>query len=105
LWDAVSGFLFLFAHLQEKLAKDPSQAELLSEILGLQNDLITLLLAMLEGTTLNGIIGKQMVDTLVESSGNVDLILQFFKLFLNLPAEEDIDSEDGTIAPRDLKEK
>ena len=105
LWGAVSGFLFLFAHLQEKLAKDPSQAELLSEILGLQNELITLLLAMLEGTTLNGIIGKQMVDTLVESSGNVDLILQFFKLFLNLPAEEDIDAEDGTIAPRDLKDK
>ena len=105
LWDAVSGFLFLFAHMQEKLAKDSSQVDLLSEILGLQNDLITLLLAMQEGATLNGQIGKQMVDTLVESSGNVELILQFFNLFLNLPAEDDIELEDGAISPKDLKDK
>ena len=25
LWDAVGGFLFLFAHLQEKLSKNASQ--------------------------------------------------------------------------------
>ena len=101
----MSGFLFLFAHMQEKLAKDSSQVDLLSEILGLQNDLITLLLAMQEGATLNGQIGKQMVDTLVESSGNVELILQFFNLFLNLPAEDDIELEDGAISPKDLKDK
>jgi ryanodine receptor 2 len=105
LWDAVSGFLFLFAHMQEKLSRDSSQVDLLSEILGLQNDLITLLLAMQEGATLNGLIGKQMVDTLVESSGNVELILQYFRLFLNLPGEEDIESEDGAISPTDLKDK
>ena len=57
------------------------------------------------GNVVNGTIGKQMVDTLVESSGNVELILQYFKLFLNLPSEDDIDSEDGTISPKDLKDK
>ena len=105
LWDAVSGFLFLFAHMQEKLSRDSSQVDLLSEIMGLQNDLITLLLAMQEGATLNGTIGKQMVDTLVESSGNVELILQYFRLFLTLPGEEDIEMEDGAISPKDLKDK
>ena len=40
------------------------------------------------GNVLNGTIGKQMVDTLVESAGNVEMILQYFKLFLNLPGEE-----------------
>ena len=50
LWDAVSGFLFLFANMMEKLAKDVSQVELLQELLNLQNDLITTLLGMTEGT-------------------------------------------------------
>ena len=49
LWDAVSGFLFLFANMMEKLAKDVSQVELLQELLNLQNDLITTLLGMTEG--------------------------------------------------------
>ena len=105
LWDAVGGFLFLFAHMQEKLSKNSSQVDLLQELLNLQKDLITMLLSMLEGNVLNGTIGKQMVDTLVESSGNVELILQYFKLFLNLPSEDDISSDNGTIPPRHLKEK
>ncbi|MEQ2180925.1 hypothetical protein GOODEAATRI_006243, partial [Goodea atripinnis] len=32
----------------------------------------------------NGTIGKQMVDTLVESSSNVEMILKFFDMFLKL---------------------
>ena len=47
-----------------------------------------------------------MVDTLVESSGNVELILQYFKLFLNLPGEDEVDlAEDGTVSPKDFKDK
>jgi hypothetical protein len=45
-------------------------------------------LCVLLGNVLNGTIGKQMVDTLVESAGNVEMILQYFKLFLNLPSQE-----------------
>lgn len=105
LWDAVSGFLFLFANWQEKLSRDPSQVELLQELLNLQADLITMLLSMLEGSVLNGTICRQMVDTLVESSANVELILNYFKLFLNLPSEDDLGLEDGCIHPRDFKEK
>ena len=49
LWDAVGGFLFLFAHLQEKLSKNASQVDLLKEILNLQADMVVMLLSMLEG--------------------------------------------------------
>ena len=49
LWDAVGGFLFLFAHMQEKLSKNSTQVDLLQELLNLQKDLITMLLSMLEG--------------------------------------------------------
>ena len=43
---------------------------------------------------------------MVESSSNVELILAYFKLFLNLPGEDDMDlSEDGTVSPKDFKEK
>ena len=73
LWDAVGGFLFLFAHLQEKLSKNASQVDLLKEILNLQADMVVMLLSMLEGNVLNGTIGKQMVDTLVESTANVEV--------------------------------
>ena len=106
LWDAVGGFLFLFAHMQEKLSKNSTQVDLLQELLSLQNDLIVMLLSMLEGNVLNGTIGKQMVDTLVESAGNVEMILEYFKLFLNLPGEDDVlaDSSDGTIPPKDFKD-
>ena len=33
------------------------------------------------------------------------MILQYFKLFLNLPGDEDIDAADGTIDPKDFREK
>lgn len=36
------------------------------------------------GNVVNGTIGKQMVDTLVESSSNVEMILKFFDMFLKL---------------------
>lgn len=39
---------------------------------------------MLTGNVLNGSIGKQMVDTLVESQGSVEMILKFFDMFLKL---------------------
>merc|ERR1719209_1610550 len=47
-----------------------------------------------------------MVDTLVESTANVELILNYFKLFLSLPSEEDMDENgDGTITPREMKDR
>ena len=49
LWDAVSGFIHVFAVLQRKLYKDTSQLELLRELLGLQEEMFILLLSMLEG--------------------------------------------------------
>ena len=49
LWDAVSGFLQVFAVLQRKLYRDTSQMELLRELLGLQEEMFILLLSMLEG--------------------------------------------------------
>lgn len=49
LWDAVGGFLFLFANMQEKLSKNATQVDLLQELLNLQKDLIVMLLSMLEG--------------------------------------------------------
>jgi hypothetical protein len=40
----------------------------------------------------NGTIGKQMVDMLVESSNNVEMILKFFDMFLKL---KDLTSSDA----------
>ena len=44
------------------------------------------------GNVVNGTIGKQMVDMLVESSNNVEMILKFFDMFLKL---KDLTSSDG----------
>ena len=49
MWDAVSGFIHIFAVLQRKLYKDTSQLELLRELLSLQEEMFILLLSMLEG--------------------------------------------------------
>uniref|UniRef100_A0A665VN75 Ryanodine receptor 3 n=1 Tax=Echeneis naucrates TaxID=173247 RepID=A0A665VN75_ECHNA len=84
LWDAVVGFLHVFANMQMKLSQDSSQIELLRELLDLQKDMIVMMLSLLEGNVVNGTIGKQMVDTLVESSSNVEMILKFFDMFLKL---------------------
>ncbi|XP_056903963.1 ryanodine receptor 2-like isoform X5 [Takifugu flavidus] len=84
LWDAVVGFLHVFAHMQMKLPQDSRQMDLLIELLDLQKDMVVFLLSMLEGNVVNGTIGKQMVDMLVESSGNVQMILKFFDMFLKL---------------------
>ena len=84
LWDAVGGFLFLFAHMQNKLSKNSSQLNLLIELMDLQKEMVVMMLSMLEGNVVNGAIGKQMVDTFVESSANLELILKFFDIFLKL---------------------
>ncbi|XP_053136342.1 ryanodine receptor 3 isoform X7 [Hemicordylus capensis] len=84
LWDAVVGFLHVFANMQMKLSQDSSQIELLKELLDLLKDMVVMLLSLLEGNVVNGTIGKQMVDTLVESSSNVEMILKFFDMFLKL---------------------
>uniref|UniRef100_A0A673C6E5 Ryanodine receptor 3 n=1 Tax=Sphaeramia orbicularis TaxID=375764 RepID=A0A673C6E5_9TELE len=92
LWDAVVGFLHVFANMQMKLSQDSSQIELLKELLDLQKDMIVMMLSLLEGNVVNGTIGKQMVDTLVESSSNVEMILKFFDMFLKL---KDLTSSDS----------
>lgn len=97
LWDAVSGFLHIFAVLQRKLYKDTSQMELLRELLRLQEEMFILLLAMLEGgcgcgydwmmwscdchviafvgSAMSSTIGKLMVDTLMESANHIEVCL------------------------------
>uniref|UniRef100_A0A4W5NRM4 Ryanodine receptor 3 n=1 Tax=Hucho hucho TaxID=62062 RepID=A0A4W5NRM4_9TELE len=92
LWDAVVGFLHVFANMQMKLSQDSSQIDLLKELLDLQKDMIVMMLSLLEGNVVNGTIGKQMVDTLVESSSNVEMILKFFDMFLKL---KDLTSSDN----------
>ncbi|KAM3861482.1 ryanodine receptor 3 [Diretmus argenteus] len=84
LWDAVVGFLHVFANMQMKLSQDSSQIELLKELMDLQKDMVVMMLSLLEGNVVNGTIGKQMVDTLMESSNNVEMILKFFDMFLKL---------------------
>ncbi|XP_037073438.1 ryanodine receptor-like [Pollicipes pollicipes] len=112
LWDAVGGFLFLFSHMQDKLSKHASQVDLLRELLNLQQDMIIMMLSMLEGNVVNGTIGKQMVDTLVESASNVEMILKFFDMFLKLKdltestSFQEIDvNNDGMITPKEFKDK
>ncbi|XP_059908188.1 ryanodine receptor 3-like isoform X1 [Gadus macrocephalus] len=110
LWDAVVGFLHVFANMQMKLSQDSSQIELLKELLDLQKDMIVMMLSLLEGNVVNGTIGKQMVDTLVESSSNVEMILKFFDMFLKLKdlttsdsfKEYDPDSK-GVISKKDFQ--
>ncbi len=53
-----------------------------------------------------------MVDTLVESASNVELILKYFDMFLKLkelissPAFLEVDHNmDGWVLPKDFKEK
>ncbi|XP_075890924.1 ryanodine receptor 2 isoform X2 [Nelusetta ayraudi] len=110
LWDAVVGFLHVFAHMQMKLSQDSSQIDLLKELMDLQKDMVVMLLSMLEGNVVNGTIGKQMVDMLVESSNNVEMILKFFDMFLKLKdltssdtfKEHDPDGK-GVISKRDFQ--
>ncbi|XP_036006629.1 ryanodine receptor 3 isoform X7 [Fundulus heteroclitus] len=110
LWDAVVGFLHVFANMQMKLSQDSSQIELLKELLDLQQDMIVMMLSLLEGNVVNGTIGKQMVDTLVESSSNVEMILKFFDMFLKLKdlttsdSFKEYDSESkGVISKKDFQ--
>ncbi len=110
LWDAIGGFLYIFANMQDKLSKDPHQIELLRELMNLQKDMIIMLLSMLEGNVFNGPIGKQMVDTLIENQQNVEMLLKFFDIFLKMKdlttsdAFREFDSNgDGWISPKEFK--
>ncbi|KAG1681767.1 Ryanodine receptor [Nymphon striatum] len=110
LWDAVTGFLFLFAHMQYKLAKHSSQLDVLCELLELQKEMVIMMLSMLEGNIMNGTIGKQMLDTLVESASNVEMILKFFNMFLKLKDltssstfHEADPTHSGFITPKEFK--
>ncbi|XP_037553482.1 ryanodine receptor 2-like [Nematolebias whitei] len=49
LWDAVVGFLHVFAQMQMKLSRDSKQIKLLKELMDLQKDMVVFLLSMLEG--------------------------------------------------------
>ncbi|KAI5624622.1 ryanodine receptor 3-like [Silurus asotus] len=90
--------------------QDSSQIKLLKELMDLQKDMIVMMLSLLEGNVVNGTIGKQMVDTLVESSSNVEMILKFFDMFLKLKdlttsdnfKEHDSDSK-GIISKREFQ--
>ncbi|KAI3389454.1 hypothetical protein SNEBB_011471 [Seison nebaliae] len=111
LWDAISGFLYIFAHMQHKLSKDPKQIELLRELMNLQKDMIVMLLSMLEGNVMNGPIGKQMVDTLVESQANLEMVLKFFDIFLKMKdlttseSFKEFDANnDGFISPKEFRQ-
>lgn len=110
LWDAIGGFLYIFANLQDKLSKDPHQIELLRELMNLQKDMIIMLLSMLEGNVFNGQIGRQMVDTLIENQQNVEMLLKFFDIFLKMKdlttseAFQEFDQNgDGWISPKEFK--
>uniref|UniRef100_A0A5K3EZT7 EF-hand domain-containing protein n=2 Tax=Mesocestoides corti TaxID=53468 RepID=A0A5K3EZT7_MESCO len=110
LWDAISGFFYLFAHMQDKLSKDPEQLDLLHEFLNLQTEMMIMLLSMLEGNVVNGSIGRQMVDTLAESSANVELTLTFFDIFLRMKEITNSDAflafdinKDGWISHREFR--
>lgn len=85
LWDAVVGFWHVFAQLQSKLSKDSGNSlNLLSALLDLQQDMIVMLLSMLEGNIVNGNIGRQLLDTLIEAQQDVGLIIKYFTMFLKL---------------------
>ncbi|ETE62254.1 Ryanodine receptor 1, partial [Ophiophagus hannah] len=68
----------------ESYPEDSSQIALLKELLDLQKDMVVMLLSLLEGNVVHGTIARQMVDMLVESSSNVEMILKFFDMFLKL---------------------
>lgn len=46
-----------------------------------------------------------MVDTLVESAGNVELILKYFDMFLKLKSLQFAEADDGWVYPKDFKDK
>jgi hypothetical protein len=85
LWDAVVGFWHVFAQLQCKLSKDSGNSlNLLAALLDLQQDMIVMLLSMLEGNIVNGTIGRQLLDTLIEAQQDVAMIIKYFTMFLKL---------------------
>lgn len=95
LWDAIGGFFYIFAHMQDKLSKQPEQLELMREFMKLKKEMMVMLLSMLEGNVVGGPIGKQMVETLIESSANVEMILKFFEIFLKM---KDVTSSEAFLA-------
>ncbi|MGH0170910.1 UNVERIFIED_CONTAM: hypothetical protein FKN15_069416 [Acipenser sinensis] len=81
-WIGTEGYSFEDRMIND--LADSSQIGLLKELLDLQKDMVVMLLSLLEGNVVNGTIARQMVDMLVESSSNVEMILKFFDMFLKL---------------------
>ncbi|EDV29875.1 uncharacterized protein TRIADDRAFT_52741 [Trichoplax adhaerens] len=111
LWDAVGGFWHVFACLQMKLSKETCHLELLRELLKLHSEMVIMLLSMLEGSNANsGSIAKQLMETIIDSSEYIEMILKFFNMFLKLNdlgssksfKEFDIDG-DGWISPSEFQ--
>uniref|UniRef100_A0A8C2U1P0 Ryanodine receptor 2 n=1 Tax=Coturnix japonica TaxID=93934 RepID=A0A8C2U1P0_COTJA len=88
LWDAVVGFLHVFAHMQMKL----SQVSFSGFHIRVCLPMLYQSSSLPKCNVVNGTIGKQMVDMLVESSNNVEMILKFFDMFLKL---KDLTSSDA----------
>ena len=83
---------------------------LLDSLLDLQQDMIVMLLSMLEGNVVNGTIGRQLLDTLIESQQDVELIIRYFTMFLKLQGLtesekfKDLDPDGkGVISRRDFQ--
>ncbi|KAI6654232.1 Ryanodine receptor 3 [Oopsacas minuta] len=87
LWDAMSGFFYIFAKLQKKLSSEYEYSiELLKDVLDVHADMIILLLSMLEGNVsieAHSISG-QMKDALIESRQNLLEIVEFCCTFIEL---------------------
>uniref|UniRef100_H3CXC1 Ryanodine receptor 1 n=1 Tax=Tetraodon nigroviridis TaxID=99883 RepID=H3CXC1_TETNG len=102
LWDAIVGFLHVFAHMMMKLAQritrldgDISKEDLEEKkhnfecVLLISSFYSELELKHISADSskrnvVNGTIARQMVDMLVESSSNVEMIVKFFDMFLKL---------------------
>ena len=66
--------------------------DVLNVLCGFRSIYYTKYTVFVAGNVVNGTIGKQMVDMLVESSNNVEMILKFFDMFLKL---KDLTSSDA----------
>ena len=73
-----------YSNLEIFCSDSHNSFDLLSSLLDLQQDMIVMLLSMLEGNIVNGTIGKQLLDTLIESQQDVESIIRYFTMFLKL---------------------
>ena len=78
LWDAVSGFMSVFSVMQRHLYYlHTSHIELLRELLSLQEEQFVLLRSMLEGSALSSNTARLMVDTLMDTSSILEVLVPF----------------------------